>query len=313
MLQKFTLGQTGLEVTEFCLGVLPVGPLQANLSVDESVTIIKTALNYGVNFLDTAEMYGTQSYLGKALEGRRSEVVIATKSASATYDEMAKSVEKSLKELKTDYIDIYHLHAARDTAEVFSKRAGALKYLHKMKDEGIIKAVGISTHNVTIVDAAAERADIDIVFPLINKTGLGINGGTKEDMITAIGKASAHGKGLYAMKALGGGNLIEEIDDAINWVRDIQGISSVAVGVVSERELAYDLNIFGLDIQVSRVLLKRKKLMISPFCKGCETCIEACPNGALSMLEGKAQVNREKCLLCGYCSPKCPEFAIRLI
>ena len=314
-LKKNRLGNSGLMVTEFCLGVLPMGPLQARAPMDLCVHIIRKALDMGVNFFDTAQMYETESYLGTALKGKREQAVITSKSTAPDYDGMAASVANSLRELDTDYIDIYLLHAARPGVEVFRERKGALDCLVEKKKAGVIKAAGISTHNPSVVAAAAERDDIDIIFPLINMTGMGLIDGSINDMLRAIAKAHSHGKGVYAMKALAGGNLISNLEEALNWVRAIEGVSSIAVGVVSEEELLDDLRIFGLDTGIkSEFRMRTKKLYVMEnLCKGCGICVETCPNQALFMEGEKAKVDQEKCLLCGYCSPSCPNFIIRII
>lgn len=312
------LGGTGLQVSELCFGVLPLGPLQKNVSEEAAVDLIREALDLGINFFDTAESYKTQPYLGKALRGRnRESVVLATKSAAKTYDEMRASVEKSLAEMETDYIDIYHLHAARVTPAVFSERAGALECLKEYKAKGKIRAVGISTHSVAVTAAAARRDDIDVIFPLINKLGLGILGGARAEMEAAIEAAAARGKGVYAMKALAGGHLVEEIPEAVKYVRGLPGVSAVAVGMVDRTELHYNFELFERgEVSPARAAAatkKRKRLIVLDFCRGCGTCVRTCPNGALSLAGGKAQVNPDRCLLCGYCNPVCPEFALRLV
>ena len=316
MLNKSRLGNTNLNVTEYCLGALPMGPNHKNLSEKDCIELINIALDNGVNFIDTAERYGTEGYIGKAVANRREEIVIATKSWAKTYDEMAKPFEKSLKELNTDYIDIYHLHAGRADIDVLDHRKGALEFLLEMKEQQVIKAVGISTHSVGIVKKAAEREEIDIVFPLINKTGLGIVDGSKKSMLEAINKASKNGKGIYAMKALGGGNLLNDIKSNIDWVRSIKGISSIAIGVVTPHELKYNLKLFGVDkfSEVTKPDNIMKKLHILKWnCIGCNQCVDTCPNYAISLVDGVATVDRKKCILCGYCSPGCPKFAIRLV
>ncbi|MDK2854968.1 MAG: hypothetical protein PWQ41_48 [Bacillota bacterium] len=312
------LGRTGLEVTELCFGVLPLGPLQKNIGEEAAVDLIREALDLGINFFDTAESYQTQVYLGKALRGReRQSVVLATKSAAKTYEEMRASVEKSLAELQTDYIDIYHLHAARVTPAVFSERAGALECLKEYKAKGKIRAVGISTHSVEVTAAAARRDDIDVIFPLINKLGLGILGGTRAEMEAAIEVAAARGKGVYAMKALAGGHLVEEIPEAVKYVRGLTGVSAVAVGMVDRSELYYNVELFERgEVSPARAAAatkKRKRLIVLDFCRGCGTCVRTCPNRALSLAGGKAKVDPDRCLLCGYCNPVCPEFALRLV
>ena len=310
------LGQTGLVVSEFCLGVLPMGPLQANLPKEVCVGIIRKALELGVNFLDTAESYYTQPYIGEAIAGKREEVIIASKSMSKTYSEMYKSVENSLKELQTDYIDIYHLHTTRWPVEVLEERKGALQCLIDLKKEKVIKSIGLATHNCETLQAAIERDDFDVVFPIINKIGMGIAGGTLHDMINRISSAYKKGKGIYAMKALAGGNLITEIKESFDWVRNIEGISSVAVGLISEDELLYDLEMFGiegLNIKPAKSPKIKRLFITKTLCKGCSECVEICPNGALSVKDGMAAVEHEKCILCGYCSPICSRFAIRIV
>ena len=122
VLKRVQLGQTGLEVTELCFGVLPCGPLQKDLPEEECVSLIRAALEAGINFFDTAEMYKTQTYLGKALKGWEEPVVVATKSHATTYEDMQASVEKSLAELDRDVIEIYHLHPGHE--KVFNEWPG---------------------------------------------------------------------------------------------------------------------------------------------------------------------------------------------
>jgi len=316
-MKKYSLGKTGIKVTELCFGALPIGPLQANISVEKGAKLIRAALERGINFVDTAEVYKTYPHIKKALEGYNDEVIIATKSNVKTYGEMEKSIKDALKSLNRTYIDIFHLHAARVTPSVFEERAGAFQCLKDYKEKGIIRAIGISTHVVEVVKRAAEIEEIDIIFPIINKLGLGIIDGNASDMIKAISQASKAEKGLYAMKALAGGRLIGELEASINYVRDIKGISLVAVGMISEDELELNIKIFNNE-EISQELFYKKikptkKLFISSFCKGCGTCVKACPNNALSLKNGKAVVDHKLCILCGYCNPVCPEFAIRLI
>jgi aryl-alcohol dehydrogenase-like predicted oxidoreductase len=316
-MKKYSLGKTGIKVTELCFGVLPLGPLQANISVEAGAKLIRTALEKGINFIDTAEVYQTYPYIKKALEGYDDEVIIATKSNVKTYGEMEKSIKDALKSLNRTYIDIFHLHAARVTPSVFEERAGAFQCLKDYKEKGIIRAIGISTHVVGVVRRAAEIEEIDIIFPIINKLGMGILGGSVNDMIKAISEAHKAEKGLYAMKALAGGRLIGELETSINYVRDIKAISSIAVGMIGENELELNIKIFNNE-EISQELFYKKikptkKLFISSFCKGCGTCVKACPNNALSLKNGKAVVDHKLCILCGYCNPVCPEFAIRLI
>ncbi|MBS4021595.1 MAG: aldo/keto reductase [Dethiobacter sp.] len=308
------LGRTGMEVSDLCLGVLPMGPLQANLPPDYCIWLINRAVDLGVNFLDTAEIYHTQNYIGEALKGRREQVVISTKSTKSDYDGMARSVERSLKELQTDYIDIYHLHAARLPEKVFTDRSGAIKCLTELKSQNVVRAIGIATHNCRAVAAAAEQNDIDVVFPLLNMKGIGLVDGTVDDMKRAILQAHRADKGVYLMKALGGGNLLNEFNQALTWAREVEGVDSVAVGIISEAELLINIDLFSGKIHEDYKPTANKRLMISKLlCSGCGSCLEACHNDALTIIDGKCTVDNDKCLLCGYCSRECEMVAIRLV
>jgi len=310
------LGNTGLKVSELCFGALTIGPLQANLSVEDGGRLIKQALDRGVNFINTAEQYQTYDYMKHALKGFRGDAVIATKSLAVDYNGMKRSIENALRSLDREVIDIFHLHAARASVDVFDKRSEALRCLVDYKEKGYIRATGISTHNVKVVERAAKIPEIDVVYPLINKLGKGILDGSLADMLAAIETCRKAGKGLYAMKVLAGGYLINDLLDAIAFARGIESMHSVSVGMANERELELNLKIFnGEDVAPEMLpgMSAKKLLIVDIFCKRCGACMDVCPNSALSMGEKSVVVNPEKCLLCGYCHPVCPELAIRII
>jgi len=315
-MRKVTLGASGIVVSELCFGTLPLGPLQANIPPEQSIRLIQKAIDAGINFIDTAEMYRTQPYIGAAIKDRKEEIVISTKSTAATYGEMQKSIEKALKELGLPAIHIFLMHAAREKADVFTKREGAFQCLLDYKQQGLIKAVGIATHTVETVAAAADVKEIDIIFPIINRTGLGIIGGTPQDMIAAIRKAAAAQKGIYAMKIFGGGHLLDDIKGAYQFIRTVPGLQAYVVGMINETELVMNIKLFN-DEEIPQHMLARakkdKKLVTLSFCTGCGQCVKTCPNDALSIKDGKAVCNQANCLLCGYCNPVCPQFALRIV
>ena len=310
------LGKTGLKVSELCFGALPMGPLQNDMSPAEGGKLIRAALEAGVNFIDTAQMYGSYPHILAALKDYSGEVIINSKSIAETYADMETAIHEALKDLQRDCIDIFLLHAARVPADVFETRAGAWECLLEYKQKGYLKAVGIATHVVPSVEVAAKRDDVDIIFPLINKRGMGILEGTLEDMLAAVKLAYEGGKGLYVMKALAGGALLDEYEAAMAYIRGLPYFASTALGLTQEHELITALKVFN-DIPLAAEDLKylkvSKALNIMSFCSGCGKCIEDCPNHALSMTEcGKIKINTEKCVLCAYCTPGCPQFAIRL-
>lgn len=317
MLEKTTLGNTGFSVTRLGLGTLVMGPLQANLSPEEGAKIIRKALERGISFLDTAHIYKTYDHIRLAKEGWTKELVIATKTPAIDYDKAERHIHAALEALDVDSLDMMLLHAARAGEDVFEERAGAFQCLCDYKEKGLIKAVGVSTHHVGTVRVAGSRDDVDVIHPLINMAGTGILGGTVEDMASAIETASLNGKGIYAMKALGGGSLIDKMEEALKFVMNLPGIDSLVVGMVSEAEVEMNYRFFSgepIPLEEQEAARREKRLkIVEAYCKGCGLCIDTCPNGALSMVNGKSSVDPDKCLLCGYCTPACPEFAIRVI
>ena len=317
-MKKMTLGKTGLEVTELCFGALPIGPLQKNLDGDAAAGVIARALELGVNFVDTAQMYRTYGAIRKAMEMTGKRPVISNKSHAATYDEMDAAVKEAFRELGVDYIDIFLLHAARVSPNVMSEREGAFRCLLDYREKGLIRAAGISSHAVDVINMAAGQKDFDIVFPILNKTGMGVIRGSLAEMEAAIENCLDKGKGVYLMKALGGGNLVKDYLGAMEYARGFSaGRTPVALGMVSRPEVEMNVKYFsGKDVSAELAGLKdpRKQMFVfGQLCKSCGKCVDACHSSAMEMTDGKAAVIEGKCLKCGYCVAACPEFAIRMV
>ena len=316
----YNLGKTGIPVSELCFGALPMGPLQKKIDPEAGAEIILKALNGGVTFIDTAQLYQTYEPIRRALKQTGSRPIIASKSMAPDAQGMQAAIEEALREMELDYIDIFHLHAARvpEGEDVFKTRAGAWQVLLDYKKKGIIKAVGISTHSVPAVNLAALRDDVDIVFPIINQTGTGILHGSTEEMIAAINRCREHHQGIYLMKALGGGCLVNDYHSALNFVRERFPLP-IAMGMVSLKEVEYNLDYFNTSPEAAGKLpapvAESKCFQVVEFlCKDCGECIEACPNLAISKPapDLKPEINPDLCLRCGYCVGFCPQFAIRM-
>lgn len=305
-----------LKVSQLCFGSLVMGPLQRDIPPEEGAEVIKASFDRGVNFIDTAQSYRNYEHIRLALKERTEKTYIATKSHASGYNEKEEAIKEALEKMEVDHIDIFHLHAPRATPEVFTERRGALQCLHDYKNKGIIGRVGIATHAVPVVNASAEREDIDIVFPVINIAGMGIIDGNREDMEKAIDRVHKAGKPLYAMKVFGGGNLIKERREAVDYALSLPGIEVLAIGMASAAEV--EVNSGLLQGEISQEMLDKtagpqKRLKILNFCTACGACIEHCPSDALEIKGEKCEVDRDKCILCGYCGPYCPEFAIRVV
>ncbi|KAB2951281.1 4Fe-4S dicluster domain-containing protein [Heliorestis acidaminivorans] len=316
MLSQRELGHTGIYVSRLCFGSLTLGPLQANLPLQEGADLLRRAFESGVNFIDTAQLYQTYPYIRQALAGYDQPVVIATKSYAYNREDMAKAVEEARRELDRDVIDIFLLHE-QESEHTISGHQEALEYLLEAKSRGIIRATGLSTHTIRAVRAATNHPDLEVIHPIINRSGIGIVDGTAEEMVQALAQAYEAGKGIYGMKALGGGHLFGQARIALEWVLQNQHLHAIAVGMQSEEELALNIELFqgqkGNEATWQAVQQKKRRLLIEEWCSGCGNCLAQCPQGVLQIEAEKATVNQEQCILCGYCSSACPDFCIKVV
>ena len=315
-MKKVLLGNTGIEVSIAGFGVLPMGPSQLALPVEKGAEIIRYAYQNGINFIDTAQYYRAYPYIRKALEkGDMDGLVICSKSLSTDYDGMMEAILEARKELSRDVIDIFLMHEVRSGQ--LEERQGAWEALKDAKAKGLVRAIGLSTHHVDITMSAAKVPALDVVFPLINYAGLGIRKGdqfaTKEEMMEAIKACHAAGKGVFSMKAFGGGSLTSHYQEALNYVFSQPEIESVMIGfgkIADVDDLLSFLN--GTMPKDYNPDVSKKKVHINhEDCEGCGACKAACPAGAIYWGEnGLAEVDHDKCLTCGYCSPVCPVRAV---
>ena len=315
-MDRIKLGNTSIEVSRLCFGSLTMTPFQANLSIEEGAQLIQYAYTKGINFIDTAEIYENYRYIKEALKGiKREDYVITTKCYAYTKEMAKESLDLALRELDTDYIDIFLLHE-QESIHTLRGHYEAIEYFLEAKRIGKIRAIGISTHRVEGVLAATKFDEIEIVHPIVNKEGIGIQDGTILDMLEIIEKAYNMGKGIYGMKPLGGGHLITQAEDAFNFVKAIPFIHSFAIGMQSKEEI--DCNVSSMETgQVPEHLKenlrkKKRKLIVADYCIGCGNCVRTCKQNGIEVINGKAIPN-ENCILCGYCAISCPEFCIKVI
>ena len=325
-MKRNVLGQTGMEVTELSLGTLIFGRIQANLSVEEGAKAVVKALELGINFIDTAASYGSQVHVGEGLKGFHGKIMISTKSHGRTREAVRKDFETSLKELGRDYIDVYQMHLVNSAKEM-EERRDVLHFLLELRQKGLIRAIGASVHRVEGARAVVAEKDIDVLFPVLNSNGLGIIDGTIEEMIAVCRQAKERGKGIMAMKPLGGGHLRKETRKSFEFLQRLGIVDTICVGMKNPAEV--EMNILSIEgRQVPQELLKKiettqRILKIYEKCIGCGTRIEECAQKALSLdltkvdaakkKKGQAVVDNSRCILCGYCAEACPEFALRVV
>jgi aryl-alcohol dehydrogenase-like predicted oxidoreductase len=152
-MQYTTLGKTGLKVSVAglgCGGPSRLGMRNDPQSANHAIALVKQALDLGVNFLDTAQTYGTEPIVGKAINGiPRDRLVISTKKTLPAEDdpdpaaEVVKGLEQSLKLIGTDYVDIYHLHGVEPKDYQFAKNR-LMPVMRRLKDQGKIRFIGVT-------------------------------------------------------------------------------------------------------------------------------------------------------------------------
>lgn len=310
------LGNTNLHVSKLAFGTLTMGPLQANLSVDQGALLLERAWDLGVNFLDTADLYDNYPQIREGLRRTKGDWIIASKSYDYTREGMKASIEKARKGLDRDMIDLWMLH---ETESIHTIRGHwkAVEYLLEAKEQGRIRHIGASTHHIAGVFGVMEQETLEVVHPIYNMRGLGILDGTAFEMEEALKKAHEAGKGIFVMKPLGGGHLIGERIPSMDFLRHKEWIHSIAMGMQTLEEVEYNVALVNGD-PISKELeeqtFKRQRFLhIDEWCDGCGCCVAVCPQGALILKEEKSTVNRDLCILCGYCAPRCPQFCIKVV
>lgn len=309
------LGSTGKLVSKLCFGTLTMGPFQRDLSVSEGAALFERAFSHGVNFLDTAEIYETYPHVREAVR-MKPDVVVCTKSYSYDAATADASFKKAVEGIGREYIDVFLLHE-QESAHTIRGHREAIEYFLRRREEGLIGAVGLSTHYIGCMRAALRYPELSVLFPLINKKGVGIADGTADGMLEVIREARKEGRGIIAMKPLGGGHLIAEREDALDYILGLDCVDTIAIGMQSFDEIDYNCARFSGETPdpalAERLGKVKRRMLIQDWCQGCGTCVDACRNHAISMVGGIARIDYDKCATCGYCARACPEFNIKVI
>lgn len=316
-MEYIALGRTALIVSRTAFGALPI---QRVSDIDEAVSLIHAAYDGGINFFDTARSYtDSEEKLGISLAEFRKDVVIATKSAARTGADLRKDIETSLRNLQTDYIDLYQLHNP-SFVPMPGGEDGLYDTLTDLKKEGLVRYIGITNHSRKLACDAIETKLYDTLqYPF---SYLADNADIELMKICADTET-----GFIAMKALGGG-LITNIPAAFAWIRQFEGVVPVW-GIQKRFELddfiELERNPAVLDDVLNDAIFRDRKNLCGNFCRGCGYCLP-CPanipiNNANRMFqllrrsptaqwltpEWQELMGRIKnCTKCGICAKRCP-------
>ena len=239
-------GQTGLNVSRLAFGTGTAGwgghSEQTNLGVDKLASLLRLAYDHGVNFWDAADDYGSHPHVARALQGiPREGVVIATKTMSRDAARVTHDVERFLRELGTDVLDILLLHFMT-RADWPQRYAGAMEALSRAREQGKVRAVGVSCHGLGSLRAAAETPWAEVVLVRINPAGVNMDGSPAE-VTPIVERLYAAGKAVYGMKVLGCGQLAGQARAAMRYVLELGVVHSLVIGTSRRQHLLENIKL----------------------------------------------------------------------
>ncbi|MBE7000563.1 MAG: aldo/keto reductase [Clostridia bacterium] len=317
-MKKVILGKTGLEISRLGFGGIPIQRIDAA----GTRKLFEAMREKGINYVDTARGYTvSESYIGEAMEGMRQDFVVATKSMARTYEAMKADIETSLKNLRTDYIDLYQVHNPNMAQlEQVVGEDGALKALLEAKEAGKIGHIGLTAHLVPVAMAALEYDWVEtLMFPynIVETQG--------EEILELC---KAKNVGFIDMKPLAGG-AIEDARAAMRFVAKDPRVTVIIPGMAELSEL--DINIAAVEdeSEYSEAEVAKeaeiRNMLGNQFCRRCNYCAPCTVGINISgvfLFAGYLQryglgdwaksryatldKKADDCIGCGVCETRCP-------
>lgn len=241
--QKVTLGNTGIEVSLVGMGTGSVGVNQSSnqvkLGVEGFTKVVRHALDRGVCFFDVADQYGSHVFLREALKGvPRDQYVIQTKT-HAVDEKIARShLERYCLELGVEYIDILLLHCMTK-AEWPEEHVGAMEYLARAKEQGLIRAHGTSCHGMDPLRTSAKHPFVEVDLARINPQGLIMDDKSPDEVASELQEMHDRGVGVVGMKILGEGRITtpEGKDESLRYVLGLGTVDAFVIGFESTDQI----------------------------------------------------------------------------
>jgi len=272
-LEYRTLGRTGMKVTTVSMGVM-------NCS---DPTVLHRAYDLGINFYDTADCYmwgRNEEMVGKVFQGKREKVFIQTKVHPNIEKKMRASVERSLRRLRTDYIDVLVWHGHSLTEEVSDR--GLFEFMEKMKKEGKARFSGFSSHSnmASLLREAAKSNYHDVALVSYNFTH-------SKDLREAVALAAKSGIGIVAMKTQAGGYKKERMGGlsphqaALKYILMDLNVSTAVPGVTTVEQIEECAGVMGTSFSKKNLneLKQYHSFLRGRVCTMCGGCAGQCPYG----------------------------------
>jgi len=237
------LGRTGIKVPLIGIGTGSHGVNQASnqtkLGVKEFSKLIRHAFDSGIRFFDVADQYGSHTYLRKALKGiPRDQYVIQTKTHANDYAEAKSHLERYRMELGVDYVDTLLLHCMK-TADWPEKKPGAMEYISRAKEQGLVRAHGVSCHGMEPLKVAARHPWVEVDLARVNPEGAVMDSRDPAEVVAELETMSQAGKGVIGMKICGNGQFKEpeRRDASLRFVFGLGCVDAIVVGLESTAQV----------------------------------------------------------------------------
>ncbi len=240
---KRTLGKTGIEVSLIGMGTGSIGVGQASnqtrLGVKGFTRVVRHALDRGLCFFDVADQYGSHTYLREALKGvPREKYVIQTKTHAHDLANCRSHLERYRMELGVDMIDIVLLHCMQK-ADWPTEYNGAMEYLARAKEQGILRAHGTSCHGMDPLRTSAKHPFVEVDLARINPYGLIMDDKSPDEVASELEEMHNAGKGVVGMKILGEGRITEPArkDESLRYVLGLGTVDAFVIGFESTDQI----------------------------------------------------------------------------
>jgi uncharacterized protein len=315
-MEKFRFGRTNLMVSRSGFGAIPI----QRISTEEAGCLLRKAYDNGINFFDTARGYtNSEEKIGAALSDVRKDIIIATKTPGVDGESVKKDLETSLRNLRTDYIDVYQLHSPPKLPDP-NDPSGAYQALVEAQKQGKIRFIGITNHRLGVILDAIKSGFYDTIqYPLSTLSS--------DEDLRIIEECRMHDLGLIAMKALAGG-LLTDAATAFAFLRQYENIVPIW-GMQTELELdefiRYEKEPPILNEQMWQQIKQDRATLAGSFCRACGYCLPCPANIPIPMAARMSLLLRrmpyqqfmdvnwhaqmmliKDCQDCGHCKDHCP-------